>query len=66
MDGAFVSTGFNNWKDPTVSFRKHDSSECYRTATEIMISIPTQVDYVCKQLMSQCRKEKSYIKFDNY
>ena len=61
MDGAFVSTGFNNWKDPTVSLRKHDSNECHRTATEIKISIPNQVEDVCNQLMSQCRKEKNYI-----
>ena len=29
LDGAFVTTGFVNWKDATVSFRKHESSECW-------------------------------------
>ena len=60
IDGAFVSTGFNDWKDATVSFRKHESgsSECHCAATEIQISIPKQVD-VGEQLMSQYRKEKA-------
>ena len=59
MDGAFVSTGFKNCKNATVSLRKYGSSECHHAATEIMISISKQVEDVCEQLMSQCRKEKA-------
>lgn len=39
-DAAFVSKGFSNSKDATISFRKHDSSGCHKEAVEKMITLP--------------------------
>ena len=29
LDKAFIINGFSNWKDASVSFKKHDSSKCH-------------------------------------
>ena len=31
-DSAFISRGYTNWKDGTVSFTKHESSDCHKEA----------------------------------
>lgn len=59
MDGAFVSTGFSNWKDATVSFRKHESSECHRAATELTITLPSQVKDIGESLSKMHSEEKA-------
>ena len=59
MDGAFVSTGFNNWKDATVSFRKHESSECHRAATELAVTLPAQTKDIGESLSKRHSEEKS-------
>ena len=59
MYEAFVTTGFVNWKDATVSFRKHESSECHRAATEVMVTLPTQTVDIGEQLCTQLRNEKA-------
>ena len=59
MDGAFISNGFVNWKDATVSFRKHELSECHCAATEAMISLPGHVVDIGESLSKQHSEEKA-------
>ncbi|XP_065903857.1 zinc finger MYM-type protein 1-like [Dysidea avara] len=42
-DPAFVSKGFCNWKDGTLSFRKHELSACHKEAIEVMVTLPATV-----------------------
>ena len=42
-DPAFVTRGFTYWKEATVAFNKHQSSDCHMEATEAMITLPNQV-----------------------
>ena len=42
IDAAFVFKGFSNWKDATISFRKHDSSRCHKEAVEKMVTFQPQ------------------------
>ena len=46
-DAAFISRGFNNWKDGTVGFTKHEGSECHKEAVQV---IPHETRNVGKQL----------------
>ena len=39
-DMAFISRGYQNWKDATAAFRKHESSSCHKQAVEQMIVLP--------------------------
>ena len=59
IDGAFISNGFVNWKDATVSFRKHESSECHRAATEAMISLLGHVVDIGESLSKQHSEDKA-------
>ena len=40
LEPAFISRGFNNWKDATMLFRKHEESGCHKDATQVVITIP--------------------------
>ena len=42
-DPAFLTRGFTYWKEATVAFNKHQSSDCHMEATEAMITLPNQV-----------------------
>ena len=35
-DSLFISRGFINWKDGTVSFTKHKSSDCHKEAVQVI------------------------------
>ena len=37
LDKAFIINGFSNWKDASVSFKKHDSSKCHRESVDIVL-----------------------------
>ena len=39
-DSAFISTGFSNWNDVTVSFAHHMDSTTQKTAVELVITLP--------------------------
>ena len=39
-DSAFISTGFSNWNDATVSFAHHTDSTTHKTAVELVITLP--------------------------
>ena len=59
MDGAFVPIGFNNWKNATVSFRKHECSGCHRAAIELVVTIPAQVKVIGESLSKRHSEEKA-------
>ena len=64
-DGAFVSCGYTNWKDATVSFRKHELTECHRAAIEAVATLPNQVDDNGESLSKQLSEDKAvyYLKY---
>ena len=39
-DAAFITKGYQNWKDTTSSFRNHEGSACHKEAVEKMVTIP--------------------------
>ena len=39
-DAAFITKGYQNWKDTTSSFRNHEGSACHNEAVEKMVTIP--------------------------
>ena len=39
IDKAFMDNGYSNWKDASVSFRKHESSNCHRDSVQIGIQM---------------------------
>ena len=49
-DSAFISRGFTNWKDGTVSFTKHESSVCHKEAVEVMDALPRTTRNIGDQL----------------
>ena len=42
-DDTFISKGFSNWKDATVKFVQHASSNCHKEAVLKMVSLTTNV-----------------------
>jgi len=48
-----VTRGFSNWKDGTLSFKKHEKSSCHREAVEVMITLPATTCNVSELLSKQ-------------
>ena len=42
-DVAFITKGFNNWKDATNCFRRHEQSKCHLESLEIIVKLPNSV-----------------------
>jgi len=40
LNHTFISSGFSNWKDVAVSFKKHQLNACHCEAVDVMITIP--------------------------
>ncbi|XP_065195791.1 zinc finger MYM-type protein 1-like [Sycon ciliatum] len=57
-DGAFLTKGFQNWKDATTSFRRHESSECHREAVERLLTVPATTKDVGELLSSKLAEDK--------
>lgn len=58
LDWAYISTGYGNWKDATVSFAKHQQSMCHKDAVLQIISAGTTIPDVGERLSSQHSDEK--------
>ena len=58
-DQAFISTGFHNWKDATVSFNKHEKTGCHKDAIQMMVFIPKCYKDCGEMLSSEHAKEKA-------
>ena len=60
-EAAFVSKGYCNWKDAIVAFRKHEGSDCHKSAIEAIVRLPSQ----CKDIREQLSKQVASDKQDN-
>jgi len=60
-EGALVVKGFCNWKDAIAAFRKHEESECHKSAIEAIVTLPSQ----CKDITEHSSKQISSDKRDN-
>ena len=59
-DVAFLSKGFLYWKEATIAFNKHQSSQCHHEAHEALVLMPKQVCTDVGELLSQeHQKEKT-------
>ena len=57
-DSAYISTGFSNWKDATVSFAHHTDSTTHKAAVEVVITLPKTTGDVGELLSSAHAAEK--------
>ena len=55
---AFISTGFNCWRDGTISFKKHQSTLCHREAVEAVISLPKEISCGAGESLSNMYKQE--------
>ena len=53
-----MSTGYSNWKNATLSFKRHESSACHREAVEMVITLPATTSDIAEQLSLQHSKQK--------
>ena len=53
-----MSTGYSNWKNATLSFKRHKSSACHREAVEMVITLPATTSDIAEQLSLQHSKQK--------
>ena len=60
LDKAFITHGFCNWKDATVAFKKHDSSNCRREAIDKVITLPKTTKDIGETLSNKHAEEKEY------
>ena len=57
-DAAFLTKGFTNWKDATMSFTRHKVSDCHKEAFEAMITLPKTTGDVAEMLLKSYSAEK--------
>ena len=55
----FISREFTNWKDGTVSFTKHESSDCHKEAVQVMKVLPCTKQNIGEQLRQIYAANKS-------
>ena len=60
-DPAFTSTGFSNWKDGTISLRKHKDSACHKEVLQMVVVLPAS----CADIGEMLSKEHADQKRDN-
>ena len=52
-DPSFMQRGFSYWKDATIAFKKHESSDCHKEAVIVSIDLPRTCPDVGEMLSSQ-------------
>ena len=57
-DAAFLTKGFTNWKDATMSFTRHEVSDCHKETFEAMITLPKTTSDVAEMLSKSHSAEK--------
>ena len=57
-DEAFISKGFSNWKDASVKFANHESSNCHKEAVLKVVTLPAVTRDVAESLSEQHRQDK--------
>ena len=58
MQNLQIFKGFSNWKDATVSLKKHEQSSCHREAVEVMVSLPATTRDIGEMLSQQHAKKE--------
>ena len=58
LDKAFIINGFYNWKDASVSFKKHDSSKCHRESVDIVLTLPRTTKDIGEILSTKHAEDK--------
>lgn len=58
-DPFFVQRGLSYWKDATIAFKKHESSDCHKEAVEVSIVVPCVCPDVGEMLSSGHSKAKA-------
>ena len=53
-----MTRGFSNWKDGTISFKKHERSACHCEAVDVVVTIPSTTQDVGMQLSQQFARQK--------
>ena len=57
-DAAFLTKDFTNWKDATMSFTRHEVSDCHKETFEAMITLPKSTSDVAETLSKSHSAEK--------
>ena len=57
-DPSFIRKGFHNWKDATLKFRAHESSNTHKEAILKVVTLPKTTRNVGEALSSSLRHEK--------
>ena len=58
LELAFISKGFNNWKDDVVKFKEHESSNCHKDSVVVTFDLPSSVKDIAETLESELTKQK--------
>ena len=58
MELAFISKGFNNWKDASVKFKEHESSNCHKDSVVVTVDLLSSVKDIAETLQSELTKQK--------
>ena len=58
LELAFISKGFNNWKDASVKFKEHESSNCHKDSLVVTVDLPSSVKDIAETLQSGLTKQK--------
>ena len=52
-----VTKGYSNWKDATVSFNKHEGSNCHREAVEVIVTLPATTVHIGVAFTGVCERD---------
>ena len=58
LELAFISKGFNNWKDAGVKLKEHESSNWHKDSVAITVDLPSSVKDIAETLQSELTKQK--------
>ena len=58
VDQAFLTRGFQNWKDATHLFRCHEQLACHCEAVERVLTLPTTIKHIGELLNSQAAENR--------
>ena len=58
LELVFISKGFNNWKDASVKFKEHESSNCHKDSVVVTVDLPSFVKDIAETLQSELTKQK--------
>ena len=59
LELAFISKGFNNWKDASVKFKEHESSNCHKDSMIVTVDLLSSVKDIAETLQRELTKQKS-------